>query len=99
MVREYALARAASLEPDEQKITEEPVPAEEEEADEDGQVANQESFFDGAAEEGETVAEEDDGMPVQLLSEFEEISEERRLELSANIETTNEEVEKETDDQ
>ena len=98
-VREYALARAASLEPDEQKITEEPVPAEEEEADEDGQVANQESFFDGAAEENETVAEEDDGMPVQLLSEFEEISEERRLELSANIETTNEEVEKETDDQ
>ena len=41
-------------------------------------------------------------MPIEdagLLAELEEISEERRLELSANIDTTAEEGEKEADNQ
>ncbi len=103
-VREYALERAKILEPEEDEVEEvgegaDTAPESEEET-EDEQVANQESFFEDEAEKSDTQTAEE--MPIEdagLLAELEEISEERRLELSANIDTTAEEGEKEADNQ
>ena len=94
-VRNFSLCRTASLEPaestDEQANEAE---AEAQETDE-GQVENQESFFDEPYEQNDTAHSIEDSLRSDAaLSELEEISEARRLELSANNANTDE---KETD--
>ena len=101
-VREFALARSATLErrPEEEEPEEEITDSEENEITENEQIENQESFFGEAYDSNDTEAQQEDlEVDNDTLSELEEISEARRLELSANIDTPTDESKKEADNQ
>lgn len=105
-VREFSLARSASLEqPTEESNTidesEQPAELQAEETvnEEFEQNENQESFFGELIEEKAEAITEESNLTNEVPSELEEISEARRLELSANIDNTPEEDKKEADNQ
>ena len=105
-VREFSLARSASLEQptEESNTADEPeqpaeLQAEETVNEEFEQNENQESFFGELIEEKAEAITEESNLTNEVPSELEEISEARRLELSANIDNTPEEDKKEADNQ